>query len=110
MTRALVACALLAATSLPPHARAESFPATITSYCLRGIGRAGVQVGPGTVAVDPDYIALWSTLTIEGLEGVYTALDTGSGVKGFHLDLWQSDCQAALEWGRQTRMVNILAP
>lgn len=112
MKRAMLA-ALLALSTSHAHAQApsgESFPATITSYCLRGIGKAGVPVGPGTVAVDQDVIALWSRVTIDGLDGVYTALDTGGGVHGAHLDLWQANCQDAVDWGRQTRMVTILAP
>jgi 3D (Asp-Asp-Asp) domain-containing protein len=104
MTRALAALVLLGATSWPPaHAQAPSGSGVFktTSYCLQGITRSGTQTRPGVIAVDPEWIPLGSTVRIEGLSRTYVAEDTGGGVRGFHLDLWQSDCNSALEWGVQ---------
>lgn len=111
MTRALAALVLLAVaggnTSSPPR---ETGTFRVTSYCLSGVTRSGEWTRPGTVATDPNVVPLWSIVTIEGLPGVYTALDTGGGVKGNHIDLWQASCSAALEWGSQTRRVTWTPP
>lgn len=110
--RPLAAAALSLALAAPAHAQAPSgstvatprtMMATVTAFCLRGVGRAGVEVGYGTVAVDMSVIPLWSQLTIDGVDGVFTALDTGSGVIGNHIDMWVASCDEAMQWGRQRR-------
>lgn len=53
-----------------------------------------------TVAVDPDVIPLGTEICIEGL-GVFKAQDTGAFM-GRVVDIFFSDHQAALEFGRQT--------
>src|SRR4051812_32210978 len=90
----------------PAHAHAPSgqITARTTAYCLTGVTRSGEWTRPGVVAVDPALIPLYSTLTIEGLSGEYTALDTGGGVHGAHVDLWLSDCGEAIRWGSQYRL------
>ena len=112
LLRPVAATLLLLATITPARAQAPSasFLATTTAYCEHGIGRAGVPVGYGTVAVDPRVIPLWSQLTIDGVEGVFTALDTGSGVRGEWVDIWMGSCGEAIQWGRQLRVVTILEP
>lgn len=82
-------------------------PYTITAYCLQGYGASGQYVHDGMVAVDTSIIPMYSRLTIEGLPGTYTALDTGGGVIGNHVDVWMPDCQDAIDWGRRTRLVTI---
>ncbi len=104
MTKALAALALLAATSIPPHAHAESGTFRITGYCDHGITRSGEWTRPGVVATDPSVIPLYSTVSIEGL-GTYTALDTGGGVRGNHVDVWFESCSDAINWGSRTRQV-----
>ncbi len=104
MTRALAVVALLAASLAPAEAaplREQSFTARTTSYCLPGTTRSGTPVRPGVVAVDPDWIPLGSSVQIEGLWRTYTAEDTGGGVRGPHIDIWQASCADALEWGVQ---------
>ena len=79
--------------------------AKITSYCLRGRTASGLYVGPGVVATDPRYIPLGSSLNIEGLGEGYLAADTGSGVRGWHIDVWSSDCNWSINWGSRIRRV-----
>jgi 3D (Asp-Asp-Asp) domain-containing protein len=77
-----------------------------TAYCLTGHTYSGTQVAPGTVAVDPRIIPLGSRLRIPGY-GRGVALDTGSAVKGLHIDLWMASCRAARAWGIRTLRVTI---
>ncbi|MGI5834991.1 MAG: 3D domain-containing protein [Chloroflexota bacterium] len=72
----------------------------------RGITASGVKTHWGTVAVDPRLIPLWSKLVIEGFEGeIFTALDTGGGVKGNWIDIWYPSDWEAIQWGVQYRRI-----
>lgn len=42
----------------------------------------------GTVAVDPRKIPLGTKLVIDGYDQIFTARDTGSGVNGWHIDVF----------------------
>ena len=69
---------------------------TITYYCAckRCNGHWGAIDGYGnplewgTVAVDPHKIPLGTKLVIDGYDTVFTARDTGSGVDGYHVDVF----------------------
>lgn len=80
---------------------------TVTAYCLQGTMRSGAQVYNGAVAVDPRVIPLGSLVTIEGLNGVFTAEDTGGGVLGNHVDVWMASCNDAINFGRQQLTVEV---
>ena len=110
MSRALATCALLAATCLPAQAQEQSGTFKVTAYCLDGRTASGQWVRPGAVAVDRSVIPLYSTLAIEGLGDGFTALDTGGGVWGNHIDLWMASCRDALNWGVRYREVQWTAP
>lgn len=69
-----------------------------TAYCLSGTTASGVPVHHGAVAVDPAVIRMGAHLWIPGY-GRGRALDTGSAVKGYHVDLWMASCAAARQWG-----------
>ena len=90
----------------------RDFTAKVTSYTSGGgIGSytsTGTRVHWGTVAVDPRAIPLGSLMTIDGLEGIFTAEDTGPGVRGEMLDVWFPDMASALSWGTRQRRVTIL--
>lgn len=72
------------------------------SYQVRTF--TGTIPGPGTVAVDPTVIPLGTKLWIEGY-GFARAEDTGSAVKGRHIDLYVPDFKQAMEYGRQKKKV-----
>lgn len=56
-----------------------------------------------TVAADTSVLPFGTVLIIDGR--VYKVQDTGSAVKGKHIDIYFSTHQQALEWGCQTKTV-----
>jgi 3D (Asp-Asp-Asp) domain-containing protein len=101
---------------LPPIGRTVTWagPARITMYtCVELGGCAPTASGPwpepGMVAVDPSVIPLGSTVWVQGL-GTFVATDTGSMVRGAHLDVFNLSYQDALAWGVQERTVFAFAP
>ena len=95
---------------------------TVTHYCpcqkccgkpedhpAYGITASGRKLVPGvSVGVDPSVIPLGSTVILDFGDGELqycVADDTGSGVKGKHIDLAMADHQEALEMGVRTATV-----
>ena len=79
--------------------------ARVTMYTcveLGGCNRTASGVWPyeGVVAVDPRVIPLGSTVWLEGL-GHFLAADTGSLVRGPHVDVYVTDYGRARQWGVQ---------
>ena len=63
-----------------------------------------------TIAVDPDIIPLGSDVYIEGI-GTRTAQDTGTGIQGYHIDLYVGAGQAASAgWANPHLSVRYLDP
>lgn len=60
----------------------------------------GSRVRRGVAAVDPSIIPLGTKLYVEGY-GYAQALDTGSAIKGFKIDLYFESYQDAIRWGRR---------
>ena len=100
---------------------------TVTHYCIceaccgkapdhpaYGITASGLRATPGvSVAVDPDVIPLGSDVLVDYGDGeihYYRADDTGSGVKGNHIDLCMASHQEALEAGVREATVYWVAP
>ena len=66
-----------------------------------------------SVAVDPSVIPLGSTVLIDYGDGIihdYVADDTGSGVKGKHIDVCVEDHETAIELGLKRATVWFIAP
>jgi 3D (Asp-Asp-Asp) domain-containing protein len=104
---------LVGTAYLPPigHHLAWSGAARITMYtCVElggcGATASGVWPEPGMVAVDPSVIPLGSTVWVQGL-GTFLATDTGSLVRGTHLDVFTLSYADALAWGVQERAVQV---
>lgn len=72
-----------------------------------GITRTGTRTGWGTMAVDPNVIPLWTQAYVPGY-GVATALDTGGGVRGKHIDLWYPEGDS--RWGVRYPTIYLLTP
>src|SRR5690606_17814205 len=72
-----------------------------------GITRSGLPTRPGVVAVDPDVIPLGSIVYVEGY-GIAVALDTGSAIRGYRVDVWFEALDDALAWGRREVWVGVL--
>ncbi len=80
--------------------------ARITMYTCIELGgcaptASGLWPEPGMVAVDPRVIPLGARIWIEGL-GTFFATDTGSLVRGAHIDVFSTSYREAIEWGVRT--------
>ena len=58
-----------------------------------------------TIAVDPEYIEYGTKVIIDGV--TYVAEDCGGAIKGNRIDVYFSDHQRALEFGKCTKTVYI---
>jgi len=108
--------AFIGTAYLPPIGRPLAWggPARVTMYTCVELGgcaatASGVWPEPGQVAVDPAVIPLGSTVWVQGL-GTFLATDTGSLVRGAHLDVFSLNYQEALAWGIQERAVLVFPP
>ena len=82
----------------------------ITAYCpcanccgmwADGITADGTIAKEGiTVAADTDVLPFGTKVKIDGK--IYTVQDTGGAIQGNRIDIFMSDHQTALDWGRQT--------
>jgi 3D (Asp-Asp-Asp) domain-containing protein len=88
---------------------------TATAYChcpkctgkSDGITYTGTKATEGkTIAVDPNFIPLGTTVYINGQP--YVAEDTGRLIKGNKIDIYMSDHKTALKWGVQELEVEVL--
>lgn len=91
----------------------RKFEAKVTGYSsgTGGVGyytSTGTRVHWGTCSVDPRYIPLGSLLTIDGLDGMFTAEDTGSAVVGAMVDVWFPDLESARRWNTKYKSVTVL--
>jgi 3D (Asp-Asp-Asp) domain-containing protein len=66
----------------------------VTAYCLHGRTATGSYAHVGSVAVDPHVVKLGSRLWVPHY-GYGKAEDTGSAVRGFHVDEWRASCDIA---------------
>lgn len=95
---------------------------TATAYCAckrccgwsTGITASGMMAQYGVIAVDPRVIPLGTKLYIETTDGSYTygysiAADTGGAIKGNKVDLFFPSHGEALQFGRKTVNVYIMA-
>ncbi|MCL2398805.1 MAG: 3D domain-containing protein [Defluviitaleaceae bacterium] len=71
------------------------------------ITASGREVEHGIVAVDPRVIPLGTRLYVEGY-GFAIAADTGSGIRGYMIDLFMEDIQDARRFGRRNITVFVL--
>ncbi len=79
----------------------------ISSYCLQGLTRSETWVEPGIAAADPDFIPLGSIVEIEDY-GTVVIKDTGSQIRRWRIDIWNSDCNWSKNWGRQERRIRVI--
>jgi 3D (Asp-Asp-Asp) domain-containing protein len=89
--------------------------ATLTAYSYEScetpacITRSGTPARWGVVATDPNVIPLGSRILIDQYPGtVFIAEDTGGGVRGNHVDIWQPSTFEAIQFGRQRGVVTVL--
>jgi 3D (Asp-Asp-Asp) domain-containing protein len=82
----------------------EPVPVLVTAYCLRGTTRRGRYVRPGIVAADRKLFPLSRYIELYAGErylGRFLIDDTGSRIRGAHIDVWVPTCREAIIFGRQ---------
>jgi len=101
---------------LPPIGKRVAWTgaARVTMYTCVELGgcnatASGLWPEVGMVAVDPRVIPLGSIIWIQGL-GTFVAADTGSLVKGAHIDVFGESYADALHWGVQSLPIVVFEP
>ena len=89
-----------------PAPAGRTITVSSTGYSLPGHTATGLPVGWGVVAVDPNVIPLGTKLTVPGY-GEAVAADTGSGVRGYDIDIWFPTLAQARAWGRRTVAITL---
>lgn len=83
----------------------DEHPSRVGTGYVQKTASGTVPVEGRTIAVDPEVIPFGTRVSINGKE--YIAEDTGSAVKGDHIDVFFDNHQRAVEWGKQTLEVTI---
>jgi len=87
-----------------PVKAGEPVPVLVTAYCLSGTTRRGRYVRPGIVAADRKLFPLSRYIELYAGEkylGRFLIDDTGSRIRGAHIDVWVPTCREAIIFGRQ---------
>ena len=81
-----------------------------TAYCQHGTTKSGTRARTGIVAADPAVLPVGTVLQLldSAYSGVYTVMDTGSAVKGQHIDIFIPNCAAAEEFGERSVRVRVI--
>jgi len=82
-----------------------------TAYAQRGITRSGLPAAPGRVAADPEVLPLGTRIRVSNAgpySGTYTVADTGSKVRGRHIDIFIGSRRLAIQFGRRLVRVTVL--
>src|SRR5213078_874136 len=108
----LVLIAMFAAP-LPGQARkrARVLPFLATAYAIGGTTAAGTSTKPGVVAADTSVLPLGTKIQVTNAgphSGIYTVADTGSKVRGRHIDIYLPSWARAKEFGRRIVHVRVL--
>ncbi len=78
----------------------------VTAYCLSGTMANGHRVHDGAIAVDPGLIRMGLVIDVP-YYGRGRAEDTGSAVKGHHIDVWMRSCARAIRWGTRRLTIRV---
>ena len=82
-----------------------------TAYSLRGRTASGRPVAKGMIAADPRHLPLGSRVRLEAgtYSGEYLVADTGSLVRGKHIDIWTPSSREAMRFGRRPVKLTVLS-
>jgi 3D (Asp-Asp-Asp) domain-containing protein len=106
----LLLCGAVAAQTHTPR-RPTRYHVRATAFCLHGVTAAGTRSHTGTVAADPDFLPMGTSIRIHNAgvySGVYEVTDTGKAVKGRHIDLRLETPAAARRFGNRMVWVEVL--
>ncbi|MGE0445298.1 MAG: 3D domain-containing protein [Vicinamibacterales bacterium] len=83
-----------------------------TGYCVGTKTASGVNVRTGIAAADPALLPVGSVVSVTvpdaKYSGVYTIMDTGPEIQGRDLDLYFSNCEDAINFGRKNAIVTVV--
>ena len=74
-----------------------------------GITASGTKARYGTIAADTSIFPFGTIMYIPGY-GYGVVEDRGGDIKGYHIDLYYSSHQTALEWGKEIKKVKVWFP
>ena len=74
-----------------------------------GITASGTKARYGTIAADTSIFPFGTVIYIPGY-GYGVVEDRGGDIKGYHIDLYYSSHQTALEWGREIKKIKVWLP
>ena len=89
----------------------KSISMIATAYSTDGIQKAGTVAREGTAAADPKVLPLGSRVRVHGPDGYigeFVISDTGSAVKGNHIDIFFDSPAQAKKFGQHEVRVEIL--
>jgi 3D (Asp-Asp-Asp) domain-containing protein len=101
-------CTPLAARARHRHTR---YRVRATAFCLHGTTAAGTRSHTGTAAADPAFLPLGTRVRVseaKGYSGTYLITDTGSRIKGRHIDLRLPTPSAARRFGKRMVWIQVL--
>jgi rare lipoprotein A len=111
MTRRFLIATLAGLPLLGGAPRSKELHLWATAHSVEGITAAGTWSRPGTVAADPAVLPLGSKIRVSGAgnySGEYSVEDTGSAVKGPHIDIYMKSNAEAKQFGKQRVTVVVL--
>jgi 3D (Asp-Asp-Asp) domain-containing protein len=91
--------------------RARVLPFLATAYAIGGTTAAGTPTKRGVVAADTNVLPLGTKIQVTNAgphSGIYTVTDTGSKVRGRHIDIYLPSWTKAKEFGRKIVHVRVL--
>ena len=91
------------------HRTREPFVAT--GFTQRGTTSSGIRAQRGIVAADTRILPLGTRIQVRKAgeySGTYTVADTGSKVRGRHIDIFMPSRRQAIQFGKQIVEVRVL--
>lgn len=91
--------------------RIRLLPFLATMYASSGTTKSGLETHPGLVAADTSVLPLGTKIRVTNAgpySGIYTVADTGSKVRGRHIDIFMPSWYRAKEFGRKVVKVTVL--
>jgi 3D (Asp-Asp-Asp) domain-containing protein len=89
----------------------QNGPFLATAFAQTGITRSGLPAQRGVVAADPRVLPMGTRILVGNAgpySGTYTVADTGSKVRGRHIDIFMPSHRKAREFGRRIVAVKVL--
>ncbi len=108
----ILCLAFLSSLAVAAHTRLEpNGPFLATAFAQSGVTRSGKVTQRGVVAADVSVLPMGTKILVRNAgpySGTYTVADTGSKVRGKHIDIYMPDVQKARQFGRKFVEVTVL--